>query len=120
MTLTLKTTVLILAITFGSGPVLWSAAKIDEVPSVLEILKTAKDTSQGINDEGVDREDIARRIAEAQARAGDVKAAVSTVVTNPKYYSVILSRVCAAQAALGGLLDRGRGGRGARGLGCLT
>ncbi len=101
MTLTLKTTVLILAITFVSGPVLWSAAKIDEVPSVLEILKTAKDTSLGINNEGVDKEDIARRIAEAQARAGDVKAASATVVSNPKYHSIILSRVCAAQASLG-------------------
>lgn len=76
---------------------------MDEVPSVLEILKTAKDTSQGINDEGVDKEDIARRIAEAQARAGDVKAASATVVSNPKYHSIILSRVCAAQAALGDL-----------------
>jgi hypothetical protein len=64
--MTRKFAVLILTFFLTLSNAMAAAGKIEEIPSILEILRTAKDTSLGINNEGVDKEDIARRIAEAQ------------------------------------------------------
>ena len=67
----------------------------------LEVLRIAKETSRGIQGKETDYENLAREIAEAQAEAGDINAAMSTVLKNPKYRDLLLSKIVISEANVG-------------------
>lgn len=102
---------LFLAVLFTSGAVQAEpspATPPKEINPAVEVLRQAKETSMAIKDEGVDKEKILRQIAEAQAEAGDVNAAISTVLKNPAYHSILLCKVAVAQAIRGDMAGSAR------------
>ena len=82
-----------------------AAAKIPTQKSgplnIFEVLKLAKESSDAITDRKIDKEAIAREIAEVQALAGDFEAAFKTVFRNHAYYSMLLASIVTAQAKAG-------------------
>lgn len=77
------------------------AAELKPNAEVLDILKQAKQEWHAIRSEETDKDLIARQIAEAEARAGNIHAAMATVIANPDYRSILLAKIASVQAGRG-------------------